>query len=150
MRRLTAVLLVVLASLPYAADDKAPKASKSSKASKAAKVKEKRFEPVAVQPSTVIGSYRGPAESYGLVLELTDDGKLRGNYVEMGRVAVLNTIELDGAEFTALASFEDGSSRTITGSFANRIRNGTTAFGIRMRAVPIEAFGLVDTFFEKF
>lgn len=138
MRKLGAVLLIAIAFASYADKGKAPKS------------KDKRFEAVAVQASTVTGSYRGPAESYGLVLELGDDGALRGNYVEMGRVAVLNAIELDGSEFTARASFDDGSSRTITGSFANRVLNGTTAFGLRMRAVPVEDMGQVDTFFERF
>lgn len=38
---------------------------------------------------------------------------------------------------------------TITGTFANRVLNGNTAFGLRMHAVPIEAFGVVETFFER-
>jgi hypothetical protein len=102
-----------------------------------------------VQASSVTGSYRGPADSYGLVLELAKNGVLRGQYVEMGRVAVLNAIVLNGAEFTAQASFDDGSSRKITGSFAKRLLNGSTAFGIRMHAVPVEGMGAVDTFFER-
>lgn len=140
MRRLTAVLLLVVASSVFAG---------AQKESKAAKSKDKRFESVAVQASNVTGSYRGPAESYGLVLEIADDGSLRGNYVEMGRVAVLNTIVLNGAEFTARASFDDGSSRTITGSFANRTLNGASAFGLRMRSVPVDGLGEIDTFFER-
>jgi hypothetical protein len=138
MRKLGAVLLMVVAVASYA--DK----------QKPSKSKDKRFEAVSVQASAATGSYRGPAESYGLVLELGDDGTLRGNYVEMGHVAVLNAIVVDGAAFTAHASFDDGSSRTITGSFANRVRNGTTTFGLRMHAVPVEGMGLVDTFFERF
>lgn len=139
MRKLAAVLLLVIATTSYAAQK-----------DKAWKKKDKRFEPVAVALSGITGSYRGPAESYGLVLELAKDGTLRGNYVEMGRVAVLNAIALNGAEFTARASFDDGSSRTITGSFANRLLNGTTAFGLRMRDVPVDGMGVVDTFFERF
>jgi hypothetical protein len=150
MRRLTAVLLILFATSLFAADDKGPKASKASKQMKAAKIKDKRFEPVAVNAASVAGSYRGPAESYGLILEVASDGTLRGNYVEMGSVAVLNAIELRGSEFTARASFDDGSSRTISGTFANRIFNGVTAFGIRLRAVPVESLGMIDTFFEKF
>ena len=138
MRKLAVVLLIIVAFASYA--DKG----------KTAKSKDKRFETVAVQASAVTGSYRGPAESYGLVLELGTDGALRGNYVEMGRVAVLNAVVLEGAEFTARASFDDGSSRTITGSFANRVLNGTSTFGLRMRAVPVEDMGLIDTFFERF
>lgn len=141
MRKLGALLLIVIAFASYADKDKTAKASKS---------KSKRFEAVVVQPAAVAGSYRGPAESYGLVLELGNDGALRGNYVEMGRVAVLNAIVLDGADFTARASFDDGSSRTIRGSFANRILNGSTAFGLRMQAVPVEGMGFIDTFFERF
>lgn len=138
MRKLGTVLLIVIAFASYA--DKA----------KRSKSKDKRFEAVTVQASAVTGSYRGPAESYGLVLEVGTDGALRGNYVEMGRVAVLNAIVVDGAEFVARASFDDGSSRTIKGSFANRILNETTTFGLRLHAVPIEGMGVVDTFFARF
>ena len=136
MRKFAAVLLIVIATTSYAEKNKA-------------KSKEKRFEPVAVEASSVIGSYRGPDESYGLVLDVANDGTLRGNYVEMGRVAVLHAIVLNGAELTARASFDDGSSRTISGSFANRIRNGNSAFGIRMHAVPVDGLGVVDPFFER-
>jgi hypothetical protein len=138
MRKLAAVLLIVVASASYAQKVKAPKA------------KGKSFEAVAVQAQAVIGSYRGPSESYGLVLELAPNGTLRGNYVEMGRVAVLNAIQIRGSEFTARASFDDGSLRTITGSFANRTLNGTKAFGLRMDNVPVEGLGLIDTFYERF
>ena len=137
MRKFGAILLIVVAFASYAEKNKAPK------------TKNKRFEAVTVQASDVTGSYRGPAESYGLILELSDEGALRGNYVEMGRVAVLNAIVLNGASFTARANFDDGSSRTITGSFANRVLNGKTAFGLRMHAVPVEGFGMIDTFYER-
>jgi hypothetical protein len=89
----------------------------------------------------VAGSYRGPSESYGLVLEVAADGSLRGNYVEMGRVAVLNAIAVDGSTFTASASFDDGSSKRLSGSLTSR--------GLRMHAVPVEGRGNVDTFFER-
>jgi hypothetical protein len=141
MRKFVAVLSLAMCVSLYAADSKELKAAKS---------KEKRFEAVEVTARDVAGSYRGPAESYGLVIELADGGALRGNYVEMGRVAVLNEIDLHGAEFTARASFDDGSSRTITGSFAKRTLNGTSAFGLHMRNVPVEEMGLIDTFFERF
>lgn len=139
MRKLAAVLLVIVASVAFADKGKAPKS----------KSKSKSFEAVAVQAANVVGSYRGPAESYGLVLELSPDGTLRGNYVEMGRVAVLNAIQLNGSEFTARASFDDGSLAVITGSFANRNLNGVRAFGVRMYNVPVEGFGRIDTFFER-
>ena len=138
MRKFGFVLLIVVAVFTYADKAKAPKA------------KSKSFETVAVQAANAVGNYRGPAESYGLILELAPDGSLRGNYVEMGRVAVLNAIVLSGAAFSARANFDDGSSRTITGSFANRVLNGRSTFGIRMQAVPVQDMGVVDTFFERF
>jgi len=137
---LAAVLLVGMAWSVTAAE----------KQQKASKVKDKRFETIAVAASGVSGNYRGPAESYGLVLELADNGSLRGNYVEMGRVAVLHAIVLNGAEFTARASFDDGTSRLIHGTFANRVLNGAKAFGLHMRSVPVEGMGSIDTFFERF
>jgi hypothetical protein len=136
MRKLIAVLLIVVASASYAEKVKS-------------KSKDKRFEPVVRAAAEYAGSYRGPSESYGLVLEVAPDGKLRGNYVELGRVAVLHNIEVNGAEFTARASFDDGSWRTISGSFANRILNGNVAFGARVTGVLVEGMGPVDTFFER-
>jgi hypothetical protein len=136
MRKIAAVLLIVFATTSYAENNKAAK-------------KSKRFEAVAVETSAVAGSYGGPSESYGLVLEIAADGTLRGNYVEMGRVAVLNAIALTGSEFTARASFDDGSSRTISGSFAKRTLDGRNSFGLHMHSVPIQDLGAVDTFFER-
>jgi hypothetical protein len=104
MRRFAAIVLIVTAPLLFA-----------DKAAKGTKTKDKRFESVVVSAAAITGSYIGPSESYGLVLEVATDGKLRGNYVERGRLAVLNAIVLTGSEFTARASFDDGSSRTIHG-----------------------------------
>ena len=137
MRKLTAVLLIVVATAAFADKTKS-------------KVKDKHFEEVVTSPEATVGNYRGPSESYGLVIEAAPDGKLRGNYVEMGRVAVLHDFEVIGSELRAHASFDDGSSRLITGSFANRVLNGHSAFGVRMRSVPVEGFGEIDTFFERF
>ena len=136
MRKLAAVLLIVVAASSYAEKVKS-------------KQKDKRFEPVVREAAAYAGSYRGPSESYGLVFEVAPNGKLRGNYVEMGRVAVLNAIEVNGADFSARASFDDGSSKTLYGSFANRVLNGKIAFGARLKDVPVEGFGAIDTFFES-
>src|ERR1700741_50850 len=136
MRKLAAVLLIVVASAAYAEKGKA-------------KTKDKRLDPVLREAAALAGSYRGPSESYGLVLEVAQDGRLRGNYVELGRGAVLHSIVLNGAEFSAKASFDDGSWRTITGSFANRTFNREVAFGARIYDVPVEGFGAIDTFFER-
>lgn len=101
-----------------------------------------------VQPQVIAGSYTGPSEAYGLVLEVDPSGALRGNYVEMGSVAVLNQIVVNGSNFTAHASFDDGTLRMISGSLVRR-SGGGGAVGLRIHAVPVEDVGLVDTFFEK-
>jgi hypothetical protein len=135
MRKLAIAMLILVASASYAEKAKM-------------KSKDKRFEPVAKSAAEYAGSYRGPSESYGLVLEM-HDGKLSGTYVESGRVAVLTPITISGADFKTTASFDDGSWRTIEGSFANRILNGARAFGVRVHNVPVEGMGAVDTFFEQ-
>ena len=136
MRKLGALLVIFIAFSSYAEKAKEKSGDKQS-------------DSLEVQASGVIGSYRGPAESYGLILEATTDGALRGNYVELGRAAVLNAIVLKGSDFTARASFADGTYRTIRGTFANRVQNGKTAFGVRMHAIPVDGQGSVDTFFER-
>ena len=135
MRKLAVALLILIASASYADKVKS-------------KVKDKRFEAVTRSAAEYAGSYRGPSESYGLVLEM-HNGKLSGNYVERGRVAVLGPLEINGSVFTTTASFDDGSTRTIEGSFAIRILNGARAFGVRMRDIPVDGFGAIDTFFEE-
>ncbi|HYH08988.1 MAG TPA: hypothetical protein VEK11_18185 [Thermoanaerobaculia bacterium] len=77
------------------------------------------------------GSYRGPDVSYGLVVE-NSNGRLHGNYVESGRVAVLSPIEVKGGAFTATASFADGTYRTISGTFT---ASGAVIEGTRYQRV---------------
>jgi hypothetical protein len=138
MRKLaTVVLLLFVASVSLAA----PKTKSKSK--------DKRFEPVVKSATAIAGAYRGPSEAYGLIFDVAPDGKLRGNYVELGRVAVLNAIEVNGSEFTANASFDNGTLKTLRGSFANRVLNGRSAFGARVTNVEVEGLGAVDTFFER-
>ena len=134
MRKVVAVLLVVVAFTAAAKNKN--------------KVKEKRFEPVSVEASMVVGSYRGPSDAYHIALEL-HDGTLRGSYLEQGRDAVLTDIDIDEDRFTALARFHDGSTRTIRGSFAMRVLNGVTAFGLRVVDLPLQDMGVIHTFFEK-
>jgi hypothetical protein len=137
MRKLATVVLLLFVAAVALADK--PKS----------KSKDKRFEPVSRSAAALAGAYRGPSEAYGLIFDVAPDGKLRGNYVELGRVAVLNGIEVNGADFTARASFDNGTLKTIRGSFANRVLNGRTAFGARVTNVEVEGMGAVDTFFER-
>jgi hypothetical protein len=137
MRKLAAVVLLLFVTSVSLADK--PKS----------KSKEKRFEAAAKTASELAGAYRGPSEAYGLIFDVAPDGKLRGNYVELGRVAVLNAIEVHGSDFTARASFDNGTLKTIRGSFANRVLNGRTAFGASVENVEVEGLGSVDTFFER-
>ncbi len=135
MKKLAVALMIFVASASFAEKDKS-------------KSKEKRFEPVARAAAEYAGSYRGPSETYGIVLEMNRNGALHGTYVESGRMAVLTPIVIDGANFSATASFGDGSWRMVSGTFSNRILDGKTAFGVHMRDVPVEGSGSVDTFFE--
>ena len=136
MKKLAVALMILVASASFADKTKS-------------KSKEKRFEPVARAAAEYAGSYRGPSEAYGIVLEVSRNGALHGTYVESGRMAVLTPIVIDGADFTATASFADGSWRTISGTFANRVGNGKADFGMRVHDVPVEGMGAVDTFFES-
>lgn len=101
MRKVVVVLLMLVAATSFAAKQEA------------------RIDSVAVTQTGYLGSYGGPDAMSGLVLE-SHNGKLHGNYVEHGRLAVLSPIEVRGAEFTATASFDDGSYRTISGRFTGR------------------------------
>lgn len=139
MRRFGAIILILAAPVLFAGDQP----------EKSEKNKDKRFEVATVSAARVSGSYRGPSEAYGLVLEVAADGTLRGNYVEQGRVAVLNAIVITGSEFAARASFDDGSSRLIRGSFATRVLKGNSVFGLRLHEIPVDAFERIDTFFER-
>jgi hypothetical protein len=136
MRKLAIALLIVIASAAFADKGKS-------------KSKDKSFEPVVPAAAGYVGSYRGPSEAHGLILDAAADGKLRGHYVELGRVAVLGAIEVHGSELVARASFDDGSWKTIRGSFAKRVLNGNTAFGLRVDDVLVDGLGPVDTFFER-
>jgi hypothetical protein len=124
MRRIAVVALVLMALSFSAAAAK----------NKPPKTKEKRFEPIAVEAASVAGSYRGPAESYGLVLELSNDGTLRGNYVEMGRVAVLHTI-VKAEHFTQLRSAVNAM-RTAA-ALAPASFTDTTLTGLRYKTVHV-------------
>jgi hypothetical protein len=138
MRKLALALMILVASAAVAGKPDKIKTKKS-----------KSFEPVVMTVSEYAGSYRGPDVTYGLVLE-SRGGRLSGTYVERGKVAVLHPIDVDGADFTATASFDDGSWREIHGTFVIRTFNGEKAFGVRMQGVKIDGMGdEVSTFFEN-
>ena len=139
MRKLSIVLIIALflAATAHAGKNK----SKQKK--------DKRFEPVVKAAAAYAGVYRWPNSEYRLELETDERGDLRGTFVENGRVARVGALELDGAEFTATATFEDGTTRGLEGSFANRILNGEVAFGVRLKQVRVQDFGVVNTFFER-
>jgi len=56
---------------------------------------------------------------------------------------------VNGAEFTATASFDDGSWRTLQGTFSTRVLNGNRAFGVRLHDIPVTGLGVADPFFEE-
>jgi hypothetical protein len=139
MRKLLVVLVLLLVAVPGFA-------AKSKDKDKFKTRKSKSFEARIAAPAEYAGTYRGPSEHHTIQLQMSG-GSLRGVYRELGRVAKLSPLAIDGADFTAVALFDDGTRRDLTGSFAVRILNGERAPGLRLQDVHVEGHGPVDTFF---
>lgn len=134
MRKLAIIALLLLAAVAFAKDKH--------------KNKQKSFEPVIKPAAEYVGVYEWPHSDYRFEIELTN-GRLHGIFVEAGRVATLDPININGADFTAVARFVDGTTRALSGTFSNRILNGEKAFGVRLRGVRVSGMGEVNTFFER-
>ena len=95
------------------------------------KKKEKRFEPVVKQDARdYSGRYVGVDDSYVLEVRADADGRLTATLWEDGREVRLRDVRLAGARLTATKIYADNSTAPFAGTFANRILNGETAFGI--------------------
>ena len=95
------------------------------------KKKEKRFEPVVRQEARdYSGRYVGVEDSYVLDVREEADGRLTATLREDGREVRLRDVRLAGARLTATKIYADNSTAPFSGTFANRILNGETAFGI--------------------
>jgi len=119
MSKLPTILLLLAAALPIGAKFK---------------VKEKRYQPVPVTDvRQIAGRYVGIDPDFVVELRVSDTGVITGTLRNFGESAALRSIRLDGAELTASI---DG--RPLHATFANRIRNGDSAFGLVVHDVDAQ------------
>jgi len=119
MSKLPTILLLLAAALPIGAKFK---------------VKEKRYQPVPVTDvRQIAGRYVGIEPDFVVELRVSDTGVITGTLRNFGESAALRSIRLDGAELTASI---DG--RPLHATFANRIRNGDSAFGLVVHDVDAQ------------
>ena len=110
------------------------------------KIKEKRFEPVVKQDiNDYAGKYVGIDDTYIIEIEVGADGKLAITSLEADRKATLTGIELNGSRITARKVYEDGSTASFEGLFADRVLNGDKAFGIVVEGMNLQLQGLMLT-----
>jgi hypothetical protein len=103
------------------------------------KKKDKRFEAVVKQRvEEYAGRYVGIMPDYYLEVAATADGTLSVTSHEGKRRATLRDIRLTGAWLTATRVYADGTTKEFEATFANRIMNGETSFGIIVENVEVE------------
>jgi hypothetical protein len=121
-------LLVAAATAPVASGQKLKN-----------KKKDKRFEPVVKQRvEEYAGRYVGIMPDYYLEVAATADGKLSITSQEGGRRATLRDIHLAGARLSATRVYSDGTTKEFAATFANRIINGESSFGIILENVEVQ------------
>ena len=95
------------------------------------KNKDKRFETVVRQESSdYAGRYAGFESGYYIEVGVDTAGNLQVTSFEGTRQARLENIRLSGAKLTATKIYEDGTRMPFTATFANRILNGVSDFGM--------------------
>lgn len=110
------------------------------------KFKEKRYEPVTrASVRDYAGNYVGLEASYFIELAVQPDGKLSITSHEGEREATFKEIRVEGAVITATKVYTDGATAKFHGTFANRILNGQSAFGILVDGMHVELEGLTLT-----
>jgi hypothetical protein len=87
-------------------------------------------------------------DSYVLDVRAEADGRLTATLWEDGREVRLRDVRLAGARLTATKIYADNSTEPFVGTFANRILNGETAFGILIDG-PVKITG-AGTFSRMF
>jgi hypothetical protein len=103
------------------------------------KKKEKRFEPVVKQRiEEYAGRYVGIMPDYYLEIAAGADGKLSITSQEGTRRATLRDIRITGARLTATRVYPDGATKEFEATFANRILNGESSFGIMVENLNVE------------
>lgn len=94
------------------------------------KNKDKRFETVVRPASEYVGRYSGPDAEHYIEVTLDASGNLSVAVFEGARRARLESIKLTDGSLTAAKVYDDGERATFTATFANRILNGTSLFGM--------------------
>jgi hypothetical protein len=103
------------------------------------KKKEKRFEPVVkANVADYAGHYVGIMPDYYLEISSGADGQLSITSHEGRRHATLRGVRVEGARLTATRVYADGATKPFEATFANRILNGESAFGIIVENVNVE------------
>ncbi len=106
------------------------------------KAKDKRFEPVVGRSlKDYEGTYVGIDETYVLEIRLGPDGQLAARSTEAGQTVGLSNVKVEGARLTATKTYADGGTEKLGGTFANRILNGETAFGILVDGLDLRLDG---------
>jgi len=107
------------------------------------KQKEKRFEPVVKeQIADYAGRYTGIEPDYYLEIEAGARGTLSVMSREGDRRATLRDIRIAGARLTATRVYADGTTKDFAATFANRILNGVSAFGVMVENLDVRYEGI--------
>lgn len=110
------------------------------------KNKDKRFETVVKQTmADYAGRYTGFEEGFYIDVRVDSSGALSATSVEGSRRAELQNIRVEQGRITATKVYEDGTSREFTATFANRILNGASAFGMLLEGDVAIAPGVNGT-----
>lgn len=107
------------------------------------KTKEKRFETVVKQNvSDYAGRYTGQDVEHYIEVRVDGGGQISATSFEGPRRAELQNIRLDEGRMTATRVYPDGTTEAFTATFANRILNGTSSFGLLVEG-PLSVTGSV-------
>jgi hypothetical protein len=115
------------------------------------KNKEKRFETVVKQNvADYAGRYSGFQSDYYLEIRVDGAGALSATSFEGERRAELQNIRLEQGHLTATRVYEDGATKEFAATFANRILNGTSDFGLLIEgAITLTPSMIVNRVFYK-
>ncbi|MBD0371915.1 MAG: hypothetical protein ICV60_13830 [Pyrinomonadaceae bacterium] len=115
------------------------------------KNKEKRFETVVKQTNAdYAGRYAGFEEGFYIEVRVDSSGALAAISFEGEHRAELQNIKLEQGRMTATKVYEDGTRKEFTATFANRILNGVSDFGMIIEGdIAIAPTVIVNRVFYK-
>jgi hypothetical protein len=115
------------------------------------KNKDKRFETVVKESvADYAGRYYGFQDGYYIEVSVDAAGRLSATSFEGERRADLRNIKLEQGRLTATKVYEDGTTREFKATFANRILNGASNFGMLVEgSISINPSVTFDRIFFK-